>query len=164
MTEGLWTKLGVLVAAAGVLATVMIAKGHDSVSQISVPVSLAPPFQPAPPPPPVDHVSGSYTGECLNTTYNVGCGLKLVITKDRDGKLSGSINILGQLVGSSNIEGFSDGSRVSFTSRDTEQGSLITWTGMLEGNTLKGSYVVSVPGSLKATLGDQQGIWEVRRD
>ena len=125
-------------------------------------VSELPPSRP--PQSASSNVAGTYAGSVFNKTSGQSGNVRIVLNQDTSGKITGTVNITGVLVGSGPLEGHVDGNRVGFTSVEPSTGMLITWEGILQNSEITGNYTVSIPPQLKAQgLIDQEGLWKVSK-
>jgi hypothetical protein len=113
---------------------------------------------------PTNSVAGTYDGSVLNQTSGQSGNVRFVFNEDTSGRITGTVNITGVLIGSGPLEGHTDGSKIGFTSIEQSTGILITWRGNISGSEITGNYIVSMPPQLKAQgLFDQQGVWKVEK-
>jgi hypothetical protein len=109
-------------------------------------------------------VSGAYSGSAFNTITGRSGNVHIVLNQDTSGKITGTANITGDLLGSGPLEGHVSGNRIGFTSVEQSTNVLITWEGNIQGSEITGHYTVSVPPALKAQgFIDQEGVWKVSK-
>lgn len=108
-------------------------------------------------------VTGTYEGHCENQTYGTTGPMRLTV-QEKDGRLSGFLELGGDFFGSGEIGGEIKQSQLTFTTmNDTGE---IAWSGTIQGDTIQGSYIVDVPVAIQAQYGtaaSQRGIWKVAR-
>lgn len=116
------------------------------------------------------HLSGTYDGTVTNNLTFRTSDLRLVISEDNSGKLTGSVNITGPLVGSAPLQGQRDGNQVGFTSvvnitdGESPKPTVMTWKGVLENDRIRGDFRASLPPEWKGKgATDQSGTWDVRK-
>jgi hypothetical protein len=126
---------------------------------------------PNPPGKTSDSVSGTYQGDCRNSESGMSGNLWLVISKDPAGKITGNLNLTGELIASGNIEGQVSDNIISFHNSiesglpnfEREKFELF-WTGKLKGNVIEGEYTAVPSPTLKFKgTRDQKGIWKVTK-
>lgn len=139
-SKGWWQTIpGILTATAGIITAVtgLIVAMHQAgflyrketpqissvtklpgvtASKESTPTGASEEQQPRYSPSKTASVSGTYNGSAFNQTYGRSGKLRLVINSDSSGKVTGTINITGALVGSGPLEGHTDGYSIGFTS------------------------------------------------
>ena len=99
-----------------------------------------------------------WIGTCRNVTESTDGNLKLYVNDDT-GLITGFISISGWLVGSGQITGRRDGSRVEFESNDPVQGIPITWKGTVKDGRISGEYYI--PPMPARDTPRQVGEWSV---
>lgn len=109
---------------------------------------LSPTIQPLP------QLASSYQGMAHNITYNIDANLALSsITEDQQGNIRGQMTVNPPLYGSGPFIGtVSATNAITFTSTATADGGTITWTGIVNGSSLSGTYAVD---------NGQRGSWQV---
>ncbi len=88
--------------------------------------------------------SGTYSGECHNTTVGAKALLDISIQVSKDNIVSGYLSITGKdLYGSGELKGTLSGNRIAFNSAgDNELMTGVQWTGTISGSSISGTYTV----------------------
>lgn len=110
-------------------------------------------------------IAGGYTGTVRNESANLTGTLRLIL-QDAGGVLTGNAVVTDGLEGSGPLTGFSDGRRIAFTSTEPSTGITFAWEGLIAGDRISGTYVVSIPMALRVKrpdLKDEHGTWHVAR-
>lgn len=99
-----------------------------------------------------ENVSGRWEGACRNDTFGVEATLSLLLNES-NGSIRGALTIGGDdLGGSGEISGVISGKNISFTSPgDGQMATHITWTGIIDGDTISGTYRVE-PTALASSM------------
>ncbi len=110
--------------------------------------------------------SGTYSGECHNTTFWAKAPLDISIQVSKDNIVSGYLCITGnELYGSGELKGVLSGNRISFNSAgDNELMTGIQWTGTISGSSISGTCTV-IPTVKAQMLGipPQNGTFNVTK-
>jgi hypothetical protein len=160
MSESAGEKIFVGVTIAVVSAVILAWLGLREKS--TTPVVTSPPIALTQPTP--SNVSGTYRGSVFNKTVGQSGSLRIVLNQDASGKITGTVNVTGHLIGSGLLEGYTDGKKVGFTSVEQSTGMLITWEGAIQDRAIAGDYSVSVPAwqKFRGSI-DQEGVWRVSK-
>lgn len=104
-------------------------------------------------------LSGVYQGVCSNVTAEEDAVMSLRLSVRRSGRISGSIEITGDLIGSGYLIGGVEGETLTMSSRSDS--CVITWRGERFPDGFAGDYDVAAAPEKKLVA--QRGTWRVTR-